>query len=143
MFWLFAGLAAGAALLGGAVKAKAASEESRAKEAAAREEALQVRKETEWKVGDLQLQQKQYAGQVTARIGASGVKISSGSPLALQAENARRMTQDVERLRQQGEWEAEHLEAEADIYRRTRPYQVGGSLLGGLASAAGILSGGF
>jgi hypothetical protein len=143
MFWLFAGLAAGAALIGGALKAKAVSEESKAEEAAAREEALQVRKETEWKVGDLRTQQKQFAGTQQAMIGRSGVKLTSGSPLALLSETSRRMSEDVRRLQQQGEWEAEHLEAEADIYKRTRPYQVWGSLLGGLASGAGMLSGGF
>ncbi len=138
--FIIGAIAAGAALIGGALKAKAASEESKAEEAAAREEAAQTRQATEFKVEDLQLQQKQFAGTQQAMIGRSGVKLSSGSPLALISETSRRMTQDVQRLRQQGEWDAEAMEAEADVYKKTRPYQVWGSLLGSLASAGSLLT---
>jgi hypothetical protein len=133
-------IAAGAALIGGALKAKAASDESKAEEAAAREEAEQTRQATEFKVEDLQLQQKQFAGTQQAMIGRSGVKLTSGSPLALIGETSRRMSQDVSRLRQQGEWDAEAMEAEADVLKKTRPYQVWGSLLGSLASAGSMLA---
>ncbi len=140
MFWLIAGIAAGAALLGGALKAKAASDQSKAEEAAAREDALQKRQETEWKVSDLQTRQRQFLGEQQAMIGRSGVKLSSGSPLALISETGGRMSEDVRRMRQQGEWDAESLEAEADVYRKTRPYQVWGSLLGSLATAGSMLT---
>ena len=136
---IIAAIAAGAALIGGLFKAKAASDQSKAEEAAAREEARQTRIETEWKVGDLQLQQKQFLGTQQAMIGRSGVKLSSGSPLALISESSRRMSQDVSRLRQQGEWDAEAMEAEADVLKKTRPYEVAGSLLGTLAFAGSML----
>jgi hypothetical protein len=154
MFALIAGIiAAGASLIGGALKAKAISEQSKAEEAAAREqsaqrrrEAAQTRIETELNIGDLQTQQKQFLGTQQAMIGRSGVKLTSGSPLALLSETGARMSEDVRRLRQQGEWvaenigwEAESLEAQADIYKKTRPYQVWGSLLGSVASGASLL----
>jgi hypothetical protein len=153
MPWLIA-IAVGALALGGALKATAISKESKAEEAAAREqsaqrrrEAAQTRIETEWNVGDLQTQQKQFMGTQQAMIGRSGVKLTSGSPLALLSETGARMSEDVRRLRQQGEWaaenigwEAESLEAQADIYKKTRPYQVWGSLLGTVASGASMLS---
>jgi hypothetical protein len=137
--WIFAVIAAGVALLGGALKAKAISEESKAQEAAARDEAAQTRIETQWKVEDLQTQQKQFMGTQQAMIGRSGVKLSSGSPLALLSETGARMSEDVRRMRQAGEWGAEALEAEAEMYKKTRPYQVWGSLLGSLASGASML----
>jgi cell division protein FtsB len=132
-------IAAGAALIGGGLKAAAVSEESKAQEAAARDEAAQTRVETQWKVEDLQTQQKQFLGTQQALIGRSGVKLSSGSPLALLSETGARMSEDVRRMRQQGEWGAEALEAEAEMYKKTRPYQVWGSLLGSLASAGSML----
>jgi hypothetical protein len=138
--FIIGAIAAGAALIGGVLKAKAASDESKAEEAAAREEAAQTRQATEFKVEDLQLQQKQFAGTQQAMIGRSGVKLTSGSPLALIGETSRRMSQDVARLRQQGEWDAEAMEAEADVLKKTRPYQVWGSLLGSLASAGSMLT---
>lgn len=138
--FIIGAIAAGAALIGGALKAKALSDESKAEEAAAREEAQQTRQRTEFQVEDLQLQQKQFAGTQQAMIGRSGVKLTSGSPLALIGETSRRMTQDVSRLRQQGEWDAEAMEAEADVLKKTRPYQVWGSLLGSLASAGSMLT---
>ena len=140
MFWIIAGIiAAGAAIIGGGLKAKAESEASKAQEAAARDEAAQTRVETQWKVEDLQTQQKQFLGTQQALIGRSGVKLSSGSPLALLGETGARMTEDVRRMRQAGEWGAEALEAEAEMYKKTRPYQVWGSLLGSLASGASML----
>jgi hypothetical protein len=138
MPWLIA-IAVGALAIGGALKAKAISEESKAQEAAAREESAQIRKETQWNIEDLQTQQKQFMGQQQAMIGRSGVKLTSGSPLALLGETSRRMTEDVRRMWQQGEWQAEHLEAQAEMQKKTRPYQVWGSLLGTVASGASLL----
>ena len=133
-------IAAGAALIGGGLKAAAVSEESKAQEAAARDEAAQTRVETQWRVEDLQTQQKQFLGTQQALIGRSGVKLSSGSPLALLSETGARMSEDVRRLRQQGEWGAEALEAEAEMYKKTRPYQIWGSLLGSLASSGSMIA---
>jgi len=133
-------IAAGAALIGGGLKAAAVSEESKAQEAAARDEAAQTRVETQWRVEDLQTQQKQFLGTQQALIGRSGVKLSSGSPLALLSETGARMSEDVRRLRQQGEWGAEALEAEAEMYKKTRPYQIWGSLLGSLASGGSMIA---
>ncbi len=134
-------IAAGAALLGGVASAVAVSKESKAKEEAARSAADQVRKETQWKIGDLQTQQKQFMGTQQAMIGRSGVKLTSGSPLALMGETSRRMAEDVRRMYQQGEWDAEAMLEEADLYKKTRPWQVGGSLLSGLSSGAGSMMG--
>jgi hypothetical protein len=142
MVWalVIAAIAAGASLIGGALKTKALSDESKAEEAAARDEAAQTRLETDWKIGDLQTQQKQFLGNQQAMIGRSGVKLSSGSPLAFMSETSSRMTEDVRRMRQQGEWDAEAMEAEADVYKKTRPYQVWGSLFGSLATAGSMLA---
>lgn len=137
MFFLIA-LAVGALAIGGALKAKAAAEKSKAEEAAAREEATQVREQTKWKIEDLRTQQKEFLGQSQAMIGRSGVKLTSGSPLAYTGEMSRRMTEDVRRMRQAGEWSAEALEAEAKVLRETRPYEIWGSLLGTVASGAGM-----
>ena len=137
MLWA-AILAAGAAILGGVASAVAGSQASKAQEEAAETQAGQVREEYQWKVGDLKTQQARFRGNQKAVIGRAGVELSSGSPLALQAETSRMMSEDVRRLKQQGEWSAETLESEAEMYKKTRPWQVAGSLLGGVASGAGM-----
>jgi len=139
MGWLIAGvIAAGAAIIGGISSAVATSKASKAQEEAAETQAGQVREEYQWKVGDLKTQQARFRGNQKAVIGKAGVELSSGSPLALQAETSRMMAEDVRRLKQQGEWSAETLESEAEMYKKTRPWQVAGSLLGGVASGAGM-----
>ena len=137
MFALIA-IAAGAAILGGVASAVAGSQASKAQEEAAETQAGQVREEYQWKVGDLKTQQARFRGHQKAVIGKAGVELSSGSPLALQAETSRMMSEDVRRLTQQGAWEVEALESEAEIYKKTRPWQVAGSLLSGVASGAGM-----
>lgn len=165
-------IAAGAGLLGGIMNAVSTAQASQAQQeeavaqaelaesqaaqltAQAQETAGQIRKETEWKIGDLQTQQRQFMGQQKVLIGRSGVKLSSGSPLALLTETSRRAGEDVRRMWQQGEWgaenvlaqasmESETLLAQAEIYRmqgqayqRMRPWQVLGSLLGAVGSGA-------
>ena len=137
MFALLA-IAAGAAIIGGVASAVATSKANKAQEEAAETQAGQVREEYQWKVGDLKTQQARFAGHQRAVIGRAGVELSSGSPFALQAETARMMAEDVRRLKQQGEWSAETLETEAEMYKETRPWQVAGSVLGGVASGAGM-----
>ena len=138
---VFGAIAAGASLLGSAMNAVGTYKASQAQEQEAREAARQTRLETGWKIADLQVQQKQFRGTQMALIGRSGVSLSSGSPLALMGETSRRQIEDVRRLKQQGEWEAESLLTQAEMYKKTRPWQLAGSLLGGLSSAAGTMSG--
>jgi hypothetical protein len=134
MIWAI--LAAGAAIAGGVAGAVAKSRESKAAE----KTALQNKKYTEeqyaLELSDLQTQQKRFAGQQKTLIGRAGVKLTSGSPLALQAETARAMAEDQRRLQLQGEFEAGQYGEEAKTYKKTRPWQVGASLLGGFGQGA-------
>lgn len=153
MFALLAGIvAAGAAIIGGALSAKATAEASKAQQemaeankTQAEKEAEQIAQATEFQISDLKTQQARFRGHQKAVIGRSGVELSSGSPLALQAETARMMSEDVRRLSLAGKWEKEArlFEAsqygeEAEAYKKTRPWQVAGSLLSGVASGAGM-----
>ena len=150
MIWAI--IAAGAAIIGGAVSAVAGSKESKAREAMARsneaqaiKEAGQIEEAYEWKASDLKTQQARFRGHQKAVIGKAGVELSSGSPLALQAETARMMSEDVRRPSLAGQWEKEarlfegsQYGEQADMYKKTRPWQIGGSLFSGVASGAGM-----
>jgi len=129
-------LAAGAALWGGVVRARSASQQSKAAEKTALANKAHVEEETALQMKDLQTQQKQFSGQQRTLIGRAGVKLTTGSPLALQAETARRMAEDQRRLQVSGEFEASQYEEQADLFKKIRPWQVGGSLLGGVARGA-------
>jgi len=147
---MWAILAAGAALLGGITKAVGASKESKAKEKMAKENEAQAEKEAgqieeayQLRLSDLQTQQKRFAGHQKTLIGRAGVQLTSGSPLALMSETSRMMAEDVRRLKLEGQmakegrlFEASQYGEEAGLYRKTRPWQVGGSLLGGVAQGA-------
>ena len=133
---MWAILAAGAAVLGGIAGAISASQQSKAAEKAARANKAHVEEETALKMEDLKTQQKQFSGQQRTLIGRAGVQLNTGSPLALQAETERRMAEDRRRLQVAGEFEASQYEEQADLFKKMRPWQVGSSLLGGVAQGA-------
>lgn len=161
MLGLLAGLAVGATILGGIFKARQTKKESEAREEEARWQAAeiraeseraagQVRKETRWRISDLKTQQRQFMGRQKVLVGSSGVMLTSGSPLSLFTETARRAQEDVRRLEQQGAYDVETIltgakyeagaqERAAEYYRRSRPWQIGSSLFGTLASGASML----
>lgn len=148
MIWAI--LAGGAALLGGiagaigaAQTSKAQQEMAEANQTQAEKEAEQIQEASRLQVSDLKTQQKQFMGQQKALIGRSGVKLTTGSPVALMAETSRRATEDVRRLELAGQmetearlFEASQYGEQAEMYRRTRPWQVAGSLFSGVASGA-------
>lgn len=150
MIWAI--LAAGAAIAGGIAGAVAGSKASKAQQemaeankAQAEKEAEQIAEATRLQISDLKTQQARFMGHQKAMIGRSGVELSTGSPLALQAETARMMSEDVRRLTLAGKWEKEGrlFEAsqygeEAEMYKKMRPWQVGSSLFSGLSSGVGV-----
>lgn len=153
MFALIAGaIAAGAALIGGITSAAAASQVSKAQQemaeanrAQAIKEARQIEEATQLQISDLRTQQKRFMGQQKALIGKSGVLLTSGSPLALVAETSRMAAEDVRRLSLAGQmeketrlFEASQFGEQAEMYRKSRPWQIAGSLLGGIASGASM-----
>jgi len=147
---MWAILAAGAALVGGIISAAATSQQSKAEEemalanqTQAEKEAGQIREAYGLQLSDLKTQQARFMGQQKAMIGKSGVKLTTGSPLELLAETSRVHAEDVRRLKLAGEieaggraFEASQYGKQAEAYRKTRPWQVAGSLFGSIGQAS-------
>jgi hypothetical protein len=129
MFGLIMGaVALGAAVIGGITSAVATSKQSKALEEQARANQAQVLKETEETVGDIRLEGGQFASMQKAMIGASGVSMKSGSPLATIMDTQQKIEKDISRVRQGGEFEAGQYAAQAESLKKTRPWQIGTSL---------------
>lgn len=122
-------IALGSAVIGGITSAVAGWKQSKALEEQAEANAAQVAIETAQQIADIREEGAELAGTQRAMIGASGVSLKTGSPLAVLRDTQRGIQKDIKRVQQGGEFEAGQYTKQAQTYRKTRPWQLGSSLM--------------
>jgi len=139
-------LALGGAVIGaiGQVKASTSAEEQAlSNETQALKEAQQLAQARAMAVGDIGRAAHKTVGSARAVIGASGVKLTTGSPLAAVNQSYANAERDISRTRQQYNYEIGARQHEASQYgsqaqaeRKTRWWNFAGTILSGGAQMA-------
>jgi hypothetical protein len=153
MFAVLGAIAAGAAVIGGITRAigtakasKAAEEQAEQNAAFARGEAKQLARARGMAVGDIGRAVGTTVGKIRSVAGASGVKATSGSPLA--AINLSYANAERDKARAQLQYnmeiagrrhEASQYSQQAQSEKDTRFWQVSSSILGSAGQGAGAL----
>lgn len=151
MGFLIAGLIIG--IVGTAISTYAAYSQAEAQQKAAKQEAQFREQEAESARQSAAYDERQYRrratlllGKQNAILGASGMDISSGSPLLLELDSVRQAELEALNIRQRGASAGYGREQEARLARMRAAYagnQKGYAIAGGVTSASSSILGGW
>jgi len=99
-------------------------------------EARSVKAQTEFEEEQQRRKNRLLLGQANAQAAASGIDISSGSPLLLELDRVKQTEIEALNIRRSGENKVAALNFQRRLVRRQIPFQI----LGGLAQGGSILS---
>lgn len=131
-----AGVGAGLSILGSMGSTVANVQAAKGQAAGLEYEARTIEEQAKFDETQNRRQHRIAQGQANAMAAASGLDISSGSPLLLELDRARQAELDAQSIRRQGAVNAESRRYGARLAKQSIPW----SILGGAARGGSILS---